>query len=239
MTKEEYNNNRPKIKCPYCNREITKANYERHIRACLDPNSKLNKKVSPENYHVDHNDLFCKFCNKQLCSKNALAQHEIRCRKNENRIESANRDYKMQYRSFSQETKDKMKWNNGLTKDTDIRVFRLSEKLSVPHPFQEVYKEHNLQEIQKWLKYVERIGFNLDADVGINYRDACKTILKGKFNDAYIVHHINLNHFDNVTKNLLVFIDETNHKRYHNSKYGWLMYDEVLHVFYCSIRTPN
>ena len=32
-------------------------------------------------------DCFCKFCGKQLKNKNALIQHEIRCKKNPNRIE--------------------------------------------------------------------------------------------------------------------------------------------------------
>lgn len=32
-------------------------------------------------------DCFCKFCGKQLKNKNALVQHEIRCKENPNRIE--------------------------------------------------------------------------------------------------------------------------------------------------------
>ena len=35
---------------------------------------------------------------------------------------------------------------------------------------------------------------------------------------------------------LLVFIDGGNHKRFHNSKYAYLIYDENTHLFSCELR---
>lgn len=51
----------------------------------------------------------CKYCNKICKNKNSLAQHEIRCKFNPNRLESA-------FVKFNKE-RDKV-WNKGLTKET-------------------------------------------------------------------------------------------------------------------------
>ena len=108
MTKEEYNNNRPTITCPLCGREITNACYKRHYEACSNPNSKMNLKSELDlTYRLDHDDLFCKFCGKEYKSKNALCQHELRCKLNPNR---------KNYDSFSnyirQHRKGTTKYNN-------------------------------------------------------------------------------------------------------------------------------
>lgn len=65
------------VKCPICNKDIRKSNLKRHI------NGHINKHKNT--YHIDHDDLFCKFCNKECKSKKSLAQHELRCKKNSNR----------------------------------------------------------------------------------------------------------------------------------------------------------
>ena len=83
MTKEEYNKNRPKIKCGICGKEISKANYNRHYTACNNPDSKLNTKK--EKYTTTNTTLNCLFCGKPLKNRNALAQHELRCKNNPNR----------------------------------------------------------------------------------------------------------------------------------------------------------
>ena len=60
----------------------------------------------------------CKFCNKECKNKNSLAQHEIRCKLNPNRIDtSKNGNYHA--------------WNKGLTKETDNRVNKYSNTLKV------------------------------------------------------------------------------------------------------------
>ena len=44
-------------------------------------------KISQGVIHNIHVDCFYKFCGKQLKNKNALIQHEIRCKENPNKIE--------------------------------------------------------------------------------------------------------------------------------------------------------
>lgn len=75
--------------CENCGREITLANYQKHYKACTNPNSFSNKHnlYTKQIIHLDHVDLFCKHCHKEFQNKNALIQHEIRCRQNPNRLQ--------------------------------------------------------------------------------------------------------------------------------------------------------
>ena len=86
MLKEEYNKSRPRTECPNCGKLITKARFSKHYNACINPNSKYNLNRTKMVYTLDHTDLCCKFCGKELKSKRALLQHEIRCKENANRI---------------------------------------------------------------------------------------------------------------------------------------------------------
>ena len=45
------------------------------------------QKISQSLTRNTNSDCFCKFCGKQLKNKNALVQHEIRCKENPNKIE--------------------------------------------------------------------------------------------------------------------------------------------------------
>ena len=98
-----------KIKCELCGREISKSNFTKHLKSHENGNFDKNN----SKYHVDHNDLFCKYCGKECKNKNSLAQHEIRCRENPDRInveiEGLNN---VGHKS----------WNKGLTKEIDERV---------------------------------------------------------------------------------------------------------------------
>ena len=60
----------------------------------------------------------CKYCGKECKNKNSLAQHEIRCKENPNKIISpiCRKGHKS--------------WNKGLTKETDERVKRNGESIS-------------------------------------------------------------------------------------------------------------
>lgn len=102
---------RVKIKCLVCGREISKSNYDRHFQCHFSNHDSKTIK-----YHLDHDDLFCKFCGKPCKNRNSMAQHEIRCGNNPNRI-TVNLDY------------NRSPWNFGLTKDTDDRVKKNSEAL--------------------------------------------------------------------------------------------------------------
>ena len=59
--------------------------------------------------------MYCKFCNKLCKNKNSLAQHEIRCIQNPNKL--------------SYFHKGQTAWNKGLTAKTDPRVKKGSETL--------------------------------------------------------------------------------------------------------------
>lgn len=105
---------RTKIKCDLCGREISKSNFTKHLRS--HENGNFDKTVFQ--IHVDHDDLFCKYCRKEFSNKNSLAQHEIRCKENPNRIKIyVQNGY----------TKGHIAWNKGLTKETDDRVRKRAE----------------------------------------------------------------------------------------------------------------
>jgi len=55
----------PKIICDKCNQEFNKCNFERHYESCT-------KIVEDTTYHLDHDDLFCKWCEKEFPNKNSL-----------------------------------------------------------------------------------------------------------------------------------------------------------------------
>lgn len=62
--------------CPYCSRSINACNYTRHIETHLDGRYEENMK----HYHLDHDDLFCKFCKKECFNRRSLSAHERRCK---------------------------------------------------------------------------------------------------------------------------------------------------------------
>ena len=69
-----------RVECPLCGRKITKINITKHLRS---------HEIHPEHqekllkaYHLDHDDLFCKYCGKECKNKHSLIQHEIRCKDN-------------------------------------------------------------------------------------------------------------------------------------------------------------
>lgn len=70
-------------------------------------------------------NYICKYCGKICKNNNSLAQHEIRCPKNNNRIPCSS-------------------WNKGKTKETDARVRQQSETL--------VMKKTSLQHYELYLK---------------------------------------------------------------------------------------
>lgn len=69
----------------------------------------------------------CRYCNKGLKSKNALVQHEIRCKQNPERIIPYSATKEFQELAHSRR-KGKPSWNHGLTKDTDERIANAAAK---------------------------------------------------------------------------------------------------------------
>lgn len=100
---------RTKVICEKCGREISKSNISKHLRSHETHPENFKK----ETYHLDHDDLFCKFCGKEYKNKNSLVQHEIRCKENHNKINV----YVSNFNNIGHAA-----WNKGLTKETDERV---------------------------------------------------------------------------------------------------------------------
>ena len=96
---------RSKKQCPICGNMIDSSNFQRHVNSCTG-----NIKTF---YTLDHEGLECKFCGKVCKSRNALAQHELRCGSNPDRIQSNRSGFNSTGRPA---------WNKGLTAETDERV---------------------------------------------------------------------------------------------------------------------
>ena len=106
-----------KVICEYCGQEVSASNYSKHLRRHQNHPETFGKTI----YHIDHDDLFCKFCGKECKNKKSLVQHEIRCKLNPNKISTTVEGFN----SVGREA-----WNKGLTKDTDKRVAILAKHLS-------------------------------------------------------------------------------------------------------------
>lgn len=67
--------------------------------------------------------LYCKYCNRECKNNSSLAQHEIRCKLNPNKIliNTSGKNNGMYGKS---------PWNKGLTKETDNRILKSSQTLS-------------------------------------------------------------------------------------------------------------
>lgn len=127
-------------KCTVCGREISNCNIKKHLLShSTHPEYQL--KLA-ERKSVDHDDLNCKYCNKALKNKNSLAQHEIRCSKNTERINTES-------------------WNKGKTKETDSRLKAQSETLinkqTGYNHYQEYLKDNSIawgqKNMQRYKKY--------------------------------------------------------------------------------------
>ena len=61
--------------------------------------------------------------NRLMCCKSSNSCPENK-RKNSQGVKNCGRDYAATYENLPQESKDRMKWSKGLTKDNDLRVAR-------------------------------------------------------------------------------------------------------------------
>lgn len=96
--------------CENCGREITLVNYNKHYKACINPNSFSNQRNLHKNT-IDYSNLICKYCNKTCKNKNSLVQHELRCKENPNRLY---RDISENLRKCQGQNKGKILITNGI-----------------------------------------------------------------------------------------------------------------------------
>ena len=205
--------------------------------------------------------MVCKYCNKLCKNKNSLAQHEIRCKLNPNR-----KDYNNLSNYILNNRKGKNKDNcQDIAKQVNTLKnrynsgHRRSDK-DTKRIIEYVYQEHNNCEIKKWLEYVDSLSITI-PEYQINNSKNFYPIIKGRqqksnstvrvlfehdfianlylqntLEDKNTVHHIDKNILNNDIHNLLIFETSTDHKRFHNSTYAYLIYDEISHKFRCEIR---
>lgn len=62
--------------CPYCDRQISSCNFDRHVETHI--NGKYDE--IQKHYHIDHDDLYCKFCHKECKNRRSLSAHERQCK---------------------------------------------------------------------------------------------------------------------------------------------------------------
>lgn len=113
-------------------------------------------------YHLDHDDLFCKFCGKECKNKNSLVQHEIRCKLNPNKINTINKGFN---------NKGRIAWNKGLTEETDERVKNLELKVKQTIKLKGGTfkgKHHSKQTIQKMKNNPNCGGLRPNSGIGKN-----------------------------------------------------------------------
>lgn len=245
-----------KIICEKCGCQITIQNYSRHLKRCDGSGLKVYIKSIPES-------LNCKYCNKLCKNINSLKQHECRCKNNPDRSDYSKlttyvtKNIRGKTAQNCEQIKKqsetlKAKYENGY----------VNPQKGKKNNFNYINKEHNETEIEKWLIWLN----NQVSEITIQYLSVCfciegyefvKNVFKSETDDRmyitqqenivrqifgdnykniYVIHHINKKRNDNSISNLLLFTDESNHKRFHASKYAYLIYDEEKHLFKCELR---
>ena len=141
----------PKVRCDLCGQFITKNNFSKHTQRHINNPDSFNHVM----YHLDHEDLICKFCDKGFKNKNSLVQHEIRCIKNLDRIN-------VHLSGFN--NTGRAAWNKGLTKETDERVKKLGESIRQCHiNFPERFTGFTNSSRKSKYKYGTYNGFYCDS----------------------------------------------------------------------------
>lgn len=108
----------PKVECKYCGSYVTKNNIERHEKSCLE-NNKHKTKFSINNDWCINNKWTCPYCKKEYKSKQGLVSHIWRSHYEDGKKHNPNVGCKVINR---------VSWNKGLTKETDIRIKEQAEK---------------------------------------------------------------------------------------------------------------
>lgn len=230
--------------CPLCQTKISAQNYSRHLKRCEGTGIKVYIKQTLDSFE-------CQYCHKVCKNLNSLRQHECRCPLNPNR-----KDW--------EKLKEIGAARKGATKETNEVVARSTNTLKQKYKDgyvspkkgktverHYIYKDHNDKEIAKWLEYTElkeiiplsdenkvfrKEYIYVKGCVNQSEQNYIMQQLLDKWTKENIVHHINGIKTDNSKKNLLTFIDSNNHKRFHNSDYAYLIYNENTHLFSCELR---
>ena len=115
-----------RVECPLCGRKITKINITKHLRSHETHPDDQEWLLKAQ--HLDHEDLFCKYCGKECKNKNSLIQHEIRCKDNPDSVKISPLAPRVGFNN-----KGRVAWNKGLTKETSKSIARSAQKLSLKY----------------------------------------------------------------------------------------------------------
>lgn len=238
--------------CEKCGSEISVQNYSRHIQRCDGSGIRVYiKQQEPES-------LNCPYCNRLCKNLNSYRQHTCRCKDNPER---------KAYSNFSDFIAKERKGRNAsncecIARQVESLKRKYAEGYINPNKgkkiiFDYIYKDHNQEELNKWLAWVkeQNITFGyLPVDhylegyelVKINFdgktkyitqqENVIRQLLKNNLPEKFTIHHINRIRTDNSINNLAVFESSDDHKRYHNSKYAYLTYNEQNHMFRCVLK---
>lgn len=215
--------------------------------------------MSREEQNRIRDDLFCNFCGKQCKSLNSLTQHSTRCPQNPNRKDfNKLGDYSASLKGKSRYNDERVRKCAQALRDKYANGY-VSPLKGKSRNIQYIYKEHNDIEIAKWLNYISHNTFEIPELDTVSHNEGYQVVskhqtrdnntvnltfmhnyianilLNGNLTKTNTVHHIDGNRTNNEPENLLVFVDGNNHKRFHNSNYAYLTYDEQTHLFTCEL----
>ena len=139
-----------KKQCPKCGKEITAVNFNKHLKAC-GHQKQLNKDVMEilSKCIVKDNKYICPICNKEY-SKMGIATHIWRKHTEKGLKFESNCD-----KGYKDGTR--VAWNKGLTKETDERVRKGTEKLKESWKLGKC-KYSIPKDKEKWIEKLKKAG---------------------------------------------------------------------------------
>lgn len=200
---------RTKIKCEKCGKEISKSNYSRHLNVC-DGNIDTG-------YHISHEGLNCIYCGKLCKNKNSLAQHEIKCPKNPNRINVVRENFN---------SIGRVAWNKGLTAQDDIRVKAQADAqrgkegtFKDKHHSKETRERMSKERIQFLKDHPEKVPYLLNHSSKLSYPEQYFIELFDKENIP-LLHHKQISYYqlDFYNDDLMIDVEVDGEQHYLDSR---------------------
>lgn len=144
-------------------------------------------------------DYYCRFCKKLCKNSRSLTQHELRCRENPNKINT-------EVPNFN--SKGRVAWNKGLTKQTNASIKLAAEKTSKKMlgkrqgPLSEEHKQKISKSRKKYLEqHPEKVPYRLNHSSKISYPEQY-------FIDLFSAENIDLKYHLQISKYELDFYNE-------------------------------
>ena len=205
---------RVKVKCKYCEREISKSNIAKHEQSCKGNINKVS-------YKLIHDGLVCQFCAKACKNRNSLCNHERMCSGNPDRQVNAGFIKYNEARKAGEVTT----WNAGLTAETSASIRKQAESL---HKYYETHhgswqgRQHTEDEKQRIGAGVKRfLENNPDMVPYLRNHSSAESYPEKYFKELFdkaglnLVYHYRINTYEldfcDVDKKLDIEIDGEQH----------------------------